>query len=468
MKQLNLRLQPKQGEAFFSTATEILYGGAAGGGKSHLMRVAAIFWCLEIPGLQVYIFRRKLPDLFKNHMEGPTAFPVLLAQAIDEKIAWINYSKNFIAFSNGSKIHLCHCQHDTDVYNYHGAEIHVLLMDELTTFSEFVYRYLRGRVRLGGLKVPGKYRGLFPRILNGSNPGNVGHNWVKFTFIDGAAPMQIRQVDSKEGGMRRQYIPAKLSDNRALTENDPEYDQRLEGLGDPELVRAMREGDWDIVAGGMFDDLWRRPIHVIEPFEIPSSWRIDRSFDWGSSAPFSVGWWAETDGTKAPNGRTYPRGTIFRIFEWYGWSGKPNEGCKLLAVDIAKGIAERENNWKIKTRPGPADSSIFDTENGVCIADDMAKAGVKWTEADKSPGSRKNGAERIRKYLKASLKFPMEEPGLFIFDRCIHFIRTVPVLPRDQKNRDDVDSDAEDHVYDESRYRISQPKREVKTSTFRR
>lgn len=388
-------------------------------------------------------------------MEGPTSFPAMLAPWILVKLVRINYSKNYIEFWNGSKIFLCQCQYEKDVAKYQGAEIHVLMIDELTHFTEKIYRFLRGRVRLGGLHIPEQFRGMFPRILCGSNPGSVGHNWVKFFFVDSAPALHIKRQDKKEGGMLRQYIPARLADNPALLENDPDYADRLEGLGDPELIKAMLDGDWDIVAGGMFDDLWKRDKHVIEPFDIPSSWRIDRSFDWGSSHPFAVLWWAECPGERAPNGRTYPRGSLFLIRELYGWTGKPDEGCKWLAVDIAREIVRKEADWKLSSvKPGPADTSIYDTENGVCIANDMSALGVNWIEADKSPGSRKNGAEILRKYLKAALKFPVEEPGLFIFDRCKQFIRTVPTLPRDEKDTDDVNTKAEDHIYDAARYRI--------------
>jgi hypothetical protein len=410
-------------------------------------------------------------------MEGPSGFPALLAPWIAAKKVNINYSDNSVEFWNKSKIFLCHCQYEKDVIKYQGAEIHVLLIDELTHFTEKIYRYLRGRVRLAGLKIPDHLKGLFPRIICGSNPGSIGHNWVKFSFIDNASEYEIRKVPRREGGMLRQFIPARLSDNPALSESDPEYDERLEGLGDPELVRAMREGDWDIVAGGMFDDLWKRDKHFIEPFTIPSSWRLDRTFDWGSSRPFSVGWWAESDGTKAPNGRTYPRGSLFRFAEWYGWNGKPDVGCKMLAVEIAREIKRLELLWHLngywagaqdRVKPGAADSSIFDVENDMCIARDMQKEGVRWLEADKSPGSRKNGAEIFRKYLKASLASPMEHAGVFIFNRCTNFARTIPVLPRDEKIRDDVDTHAEDHIWDETRYRILEPRHKSETTVFRR
>lgn len=452
---LDFYLHKRQRFALFSRATEILYGGAAGGGKSHLMRVAAILWCCQIPGLQVYIFRRHFDELYKNHMEGPTSFPELLAEWVNAKLVTINHSAHTLRFWNGSTIFLCHCQHEKDVYKYKGPEIHVLMIDELTQFTAKMYRFLRSRMRLGALKIPEAFKGLFPRALNGTNPGDVGHNWVKADFVDNAPEGEIKEMPRKEGGMRRQYIRARLADNLSVDAED--YAGKLEGLGDPALVRAMLDADWDIVAGGMFDDLWSRDKHVIKPFEIPSSWRINRSFDWGSSRPFSVGWWAESDGTTAPNGKNYPPKTLFRINEWYGWNERPNEGLKMTATEIAQGVKEREAEMGIEVEPGPADSSIFDAENGVCIADDMAAEGVEWTPADKSPGSRANGWARMRKYLKAATKFPMEEPGLFIFDNCAQFIRTVPTLPRDQNKPDDVNTKAEDHIGDETRYRIMEP-----------
>ena len=455
---LQFPVHARQKMALQSKATEILYGGAAGGGKSHLFRVVAIGWCMAVPGLQVYLFRRESPDLWANHMEGPGSFPELLGPLIASKKVKINQSKGFIEFPNRSKIHLCHCQYEKDKYGYQGAEIHVLLMDELTHFTPSIYRYLRARCRVGGLVVPQNLKGMFPRILCGSNPGGTGHNWVKASFVDLAPPMTITEMPPREGGMFRQYIPAKLTDNPTVDAVD--YSMKLQGLGNDALVKAMLDGDWNIVAGGMFDDVYRREVHEITPFDIPATWRIDRSFDWGSSHPFSVGWWAESDGTEATlkdgTKKAWPRGTIFRIAEWYGWNGTADEGCKLLAVEIARGIVKMESelSWGKRVQPGPADSSIYDAENGVCIADDMARIGVRWVKADKSPGSRKTGWEAMRKRFKACLTHPMESPGLFAFDTCRNgFIRTVPVLPRDTNKPEDVDTKSEDHAGDEIRYR---------------
>ncbi|MBN2312357.1 MAG: terminase family protein [Sedimentisphaerales bacterium] len=450
------KLHPKQGLAFQSKATEILFGGAAFGGKSHLLRVAAIVWSAVIPGLQTYLFRRLYPDLLKNHMHGPTSFPALLSEWVDQKLVRINYSDNIIRFWTGSEIHLCHCQYEKDRYKYQGAEIHLLLIDELTHFTKVIYAYLRSRVRLGGLKLQEKYKGLFPRIINGSNPGNIGHNWVKMDFVDLQPPYTCHDAPEEDGGMLRQYIPSLLEDNPTAKDEDPNYEKRLQGLGRPELVKAMRWGIWDIVAGGMFDDVWDPRIHILNPFDIPATWYLDRSFDWGSTRPYAVCWWAESDGSDIVlnDGSTQStkKGDLFLFAERYGWNGKPDEGTRELATEVARRIKSIESQFKRTVHAGPADSAIYDTQNGMCIADDMARLGVTWTKADKSPGSRINSAELFRQRLKNSIT--REDPGLYIFETCRHFIRTVPVLPRDEKKPEDVDSSAEDHVYDAARYRI--------------
>ncbi|MFZ9311748.1 MAG: hypothetical protein ACO24O_09650, partial [Arenimonas sp.] len=142
------------------------------------------------------------------------------------------------------------------------------------------------------------------------------------------------------------------------------------------------------------------------------------------------------------------------VGEWYGWNGKPNEGCKKLARDIAAGILERERAAGWNVQPGPADSAIYAEENGNCIARDLAAGGAYFIPSEKGAGSRKAGWEKMRQYLAAALQSPMEMPGLVVFENCIQWLRTVPTLPRDEKNRDDVDTDAEDHAADETRYML--------------
>lgn len=469
---LNISLHDKQSEAFFSTANEILYGGAAGGGKSHLMRIAAISWCCEIAGLQVYLFRRISEDLYKNHMEGGGGFHALLGDWIGKGICSYNASKNVITFWNGSKIWLCHCQHEKDKFKYQGAEIHVLMIDELTHFTESIYRYLRGRLRMGSLPIPKQHLNAFPRILCGSNPSGVGHTWVKATFVDNAPYKHIVEMPKKEGGMRRQYIPALLTDNPTLDYD--EYSGNLEGLGSPDLVKAMLNGDWNIVAGGALDDLWDTSVHVLDRFKIPNTWRLDRSFDWGSSTPFSVGWWAEANGEEAvlENGNTFcpPKGTLIRIAEWYGTEKiGTNKGLGLTAKEIAIGIKEMEKQlldlgWiDGKVNAGPADNQISNVvEKGAdTIAKKMEDEKVFWLKSNKSAGSRVVGLDLLRQRMKASKD--QEGAGIYFMNNCLATISTLPIMCRDSNNPEDVQKGADDHAYDEIRYRVLQGN--VRTAT---
>lgn len=297
---------------------------------------------------------------------------------------------------------------------------------------------------------------MIPRhIRSSTNPYGVGHNWVKNYFID---PAPYGKVITDKDGNKRVCLFGSVKENPFLGED---YIKTLQSITDPNKRKAWLEGSWDITSGGMFDDLWDVTKHVVKPFKIPHSWRIDRSFDWGSSRPFSVGWWALTDGTDAelPDGtkRSFPRKTLIRIGEWYGTTGKPNEGLRMTAKNVALGIKARELQMGIHNRVngGPADSAIYAVTDDASIGQNMESEGVFWTPADKKAGSRKNGWELIRDRMSAVVD-PMtsDKPGLYIFDTCRDFIRTVPPIPRDGKDPDDVDTDAEDHIADDVRYRV--------------
>jgi len=310
-----------------------------------------------------------------------------------------------------------------------------------------------------------------------TNPYGPGHNWVKARFR--LPQMRGRVIlDAMRDGEReppRVAIHGSIYENQILLHADPEYISKIRAAArNPSELAAWLHGSWDIIAGGMFDDIYRGDVHVVPSVPlsvIPKRWKIDRSFDWGSSKPFAVLWWAESNGEPFEwNGRVYGkvRGDLYLIQEWYGWNGTRNEGVRMLASEVAQGVKDREEDWALEGRvkPGPADSSIFDVENGNSIAADMEKKGVRWTPADKGPGSRKQGWEQIRKLLKGALPpaggGPREEPGLYIFDWCHQTIETVPVLPRDDKDLDDVNTEAEDHIADCIRYRVRKKLRGVK------
>jgi len=272
------------------------------------MRAAAVIWCASIPGLQVYLFRRIKEDLHKNHVEGPSGLRVMLAPWAEAGLVQI--LEDEVRFWNGAKIWLCHCKDEKHRFKYLGAEIHVLLIDELTTFTDVIYRFLRSRVRAPGLEIPEEYRGQFPRIVCGSNPGNIGHVWVKASFVDMCRDGGLHRMPDGEGGMLRQYIPARLPDNPSMAANDPDYRAKLRGLGSEALVKAMEDGDWDIIEGAYFDN-WS-PKLILKPFEIPEHWLRFQSFDWGSAKPFSTGWWAvASESLIRPEG-LIPKGALVR------------------------------------------------------------------------------------------------------------------------------------------------------------
>ena len=388
---------------------------------------------------------------------------------------------------------------DTDYWSYHGQEFPFIGWNELTKYpNSNLFEAMMSCNRSSFLPSDFPYyEGNSPEphylpempleVFITTNPHGVGHNWVKKRFISTGKPGQITKkvinvfnprTQQREDITKTQtHIFGSYRENKYLS---PQYVAELESITDPNRRRAWLFGDWDIVAGGMFDDVWDPAIHVIEPFDIPSNWRIDRSYDHGESRPFSVGWWAESDGSdvRLSNGqwKSTVKGDLFRIDEWYGWTGKPNQGLRMLSTDIAEGIVEREVQAGIHSRvqPGSADNSIWDVANGNSIASDMARPvkldgkrykGVTWMRSDKAKGSRTAGWKQLRQFLKdaipevkkdeklGEIPLPREKPGMFIFNTCKMFVELFPVAPRDEKNPDDIDTDSEDHICDEARYK---------------
>lgn len=441
--QLRWSLWPKQAEAFASPATEILFGGAAGPGKSHTMRVAFCAWALAVPGLQLYLFRREYKDLLLNHMEGPTGFRSLLAPLVD--CGAVELVAMEIKFYSGSRIHLCHCQHEKDVYGYQGAEIHVLGLEEATQFTEFQVRYLRSRVRIpDSLVIPEHLKSQFPRCFYTSNPGGVGHSYFKRAFVEPAPANKIWQAPDDDGGFVRQFIPARLTDNPSV--NPEEYARRLMGLGSKQYVDALLNGNWDAIVGALFD-IFDRQKHILPDFRVPSHLFRFRSFDWGSSAPFAVQWWCVTDGQPfaALDGRVIavPRGSLICYREWYGCSPfKPSEGLGMRNEDIAAGILERSPEGGIIGTV--TDSLPFQDRGGRTIAQVFAEYGVPLTKGDTN---RVPGWSQLRSGLIGS----NNNPTLYIAESCVHLIRTLPAMQRKASNPEDIEDNQEDHAPDAAR-----------------
>lgn len=460
------RLYPPQKRTLVSPATELLYGGAVAGGKSYLLRVVSIVLSIEVPGLITYLFRRTYKELLANHVYTPGGYLEMLADLIQAGQCVYNKSDASIAFRNGSRIQLAHCQYPGDVYMYQGSQIGLLLIDESTHFEPDMIRFLRSRVRLGSLTIPDKWKNLLPRILYASNPGGVGHHYFKSNFVDFGAGTIFKAPD-EEGGMLREYVPAKLTDNKVLLANDPDYAARVKGMGDTATVTAMLTGDWDSLSDGGFAGHWKASAHVVEPFDIPVTWRIDRGYDYGSSAPAACLWFAESNGEEflMADGEYgwVPKGTIFIIKECYLVNAR-YEGLRLSPEDQAMRFknAERDEPWGRRVKAGPADSAIFSREPGRrSIADDMADVGMTFVRSDKSPGSRVRGVALMKGRLSAGTRRPMESPGIFIFRSCVHTIRTIPNLQNDDKNIEDIDTSGEDHIWDVIRYKLLHASKEI-------
>lgn len=464
---MQIGLYPQQAKALRTRANEVLFGGAAGGGKSHLIRAGAIIWAEAVPGLQIYLFRRTFPELMKNHMQGPHGFPAMLSDRV--RSGHVITTQKEIRWWNGSRINLCHLQHEKDIYQYQGAEIHVLLLDEATHFSEDEYRYLRGRVRAPGLNIAPEWRGFFPRILGGTNPGGKGHHFFKAGWVD-LGPETVTRMEKTEGGMLRQFIPARVEDNPSILRDDPEYLDRLEGLGDANLVRALREGDWTIVAGSKFGGQWRTKRHTCSPFPIPEGWELWRGGDDGYSAPSAIYWFARNPDTK----------TIYVINEIYK--------KKLIPDELSRMIHDRDENIPIaghdgEVRPygarlaGMYDGSAFaqhgtgdgTTNKEKTRGDRMNELGCRWTPVPKPPGSRVRRVQNLHRLLETNERDPLKRPGIIFFTNCPNAIRTIPTLGRSPTDMEDVNTDEEDHSFDGITYglewkRVGLTKRKIKGS----
>lgn len=464
-------LPGSQAMALSCPCDEILYEGTRGPGKTdaqlmffrkHVGMGYGRFW-------RGIIFDREYKNLDDLIGKSQRWFP-----EFDDKVKFLASKSDYRwVWPTGEELLFRQIKKSTDYWNYHGQEFPFIGWNELSKYpTPELYDALLSCNRTSF--IPTKASGLaeIPLVIfSTTNPYGAGHNWVKARFIDAAPPGTVvkryTNVFNPRTSQREDVVRTQVRLFGSYKENtflSPQYIAQLENIKDENKRKAWLWGDWDIVAGGALDDVWTDA--VIKPrFKVPETWRIDRSFDWGSSHPFSTCWWAEANGEEAtlPNGSKFcpVAGSLIQLGEWYGTKEiGSNAGLKMSGPDVARGVLARDekllaDGWIETTpEPGPADNQIRDVrEKDVdTIAKKMEDEGVFWLHSDKSPGSRKNGLQLVRDRLQSSATGI--GPGLYFMDNCKATLATLPVLPRDEDDLDDVDTDSEDHIYDAVRYRV--------------
>ena len=423
MRTLDLgRAQPKQTLFLKDKHRHIAYGGARGGGKSWAVRTKSKLLAFRYPGIKILIVRKTYKELQNNHIEQMTAELAGFAK--------YNRSDKMFRFPNGSTISFGYCANEGDLGQYQGAEYDVVFIDEAGQLQESWIRKINLCVR--------GTNGFPKRTYYTLNPGGPGHAYFKRVFVD-------RNFNPDEDPNDYFFIQAKVEDNKALMDTQPDYLRELENLP-PTLRAAWKDGRWDVYEGQFFEEFRddpehyqdRRWTHVIEPFEIPDGWTICRSYDFGYGKPFSCAWWAvDYDGT------------IYRIMELYGCTRTPNEGVKWTPDKQFEEIhkTEMQHPWlKGKTIIGVADPAIWDASRGESVADTAARYGVFFTPGDN---------ERIAGWMQCHYRLQFDEDGyprMYVFNTCRAFIRTIPTLIYDEHRAEDLDTKMEDHVADEWRY----------------
>lgn len=420
-----------------SSEQEVLYGGAAGGGKSYAMVVDPLRYA-DNRHSNMLLIRRTTEELreLKNISKKLYTKAVPGASFRERDSTW--------HFPSGATLWMSYLDKDDDVSRYDGQAYNWIGFDELTQWpTPFAWDYLRSRLRTSkdtGLK-------LYQRAT--SNPGKIGHYWVKKMFIDPAPanePFWATDIDTgdvlkfpknfsdpeKAGQplLRRRFIPATLHDNPYLAE-DGMYEANLLSLPEHERRRLL-EGDWDVAEGAAFPEFSRKD-HVIQPFDIPNDWIKFRACDYGYSSHTGVLWFAIT-----------PEDDLIVYRELYV-SG-------VVATDLADEIKKIEADERI--RYGVLDSSLWHKRGdpGPSIAEQMIRRGCRWRPSDRSKGSRIAGKNELHRRLQ--IDSHTGEPSLFFFNTCRNTIAQIPVLPLDKNNPEDVDTKAEDHLYDALRYGI--------------
>ena len=383
---LGIKVTKKQKSFIDAKESEVLFGGAAGGGKSFGQIVDALLFALRYPGSKQLVLRRTFAELDKSLIRATLAL-------YPKKIFSFNSSSHLGKFKNGSCIDFGYCAAENDVYQYQSAEYDVIRFDELTHFTEAQYIYLISRVRGAN--------GFPKQIKSSTNPGGVGHSWVKERFVDPSEP-SVGFVG--EDGMSRIFIPALLDDNAFLTNGDPEYKRRLLALPEREK-RALLFGDWNIFEGQYFTE-FQASEHVIPAFEIPEGWRRYRTLDYGLDR-LAVRWIAV-----APCGTAY----VYREYS------ESNLSISAAALAITERTPKGEN---IYATLAPSDLWSRSQESGKTKAGLFSEFGVNLT---KTSNDRECGWLAVKELLRDAKR----EVHLRIFQSCTEIIRCLPALTVDK------------------------------------
>ncbi len=374
----------------------------------------AVYFAWRYPGSRQLILRRTMPEL------QATLIQTLLQTF---PLYWFRYlvAQRTCTFVNGSVIRFGYCNRENDVYRYQSAEYDIIRFDELTHFSEHMYTYLLSRIRGANA---------FPKqVKSATNPGGVGHVWVKQRFIDLGAPDREHSLATGT----RLFLPARVDDNFFLRRHDPNYKARLENLVETEK-RALLYGEWNIADGRYFDE-WNQDIHVVRPFVLPAHWQRYFTMDYGLD--MLAGYWIAVD----DSGRAY----VYReLFESNHRISNAAERILEMTAEPITAFLAPPDLWNRGREQGRSAAEIF-LDYGISLV--------------KAPANRVNGWLELKEWLRPQPR--LDGSGatarLTFFDTCIHAIRCIPALLHDKKNPSDCALEPHEytHAPDAIRYFVA-------------